>query len=231
MKRSLSFLSLLLILSFASDAQDLSVPDEKLKRFELGFHFTLLERRDANTALEAYRQNGLLDPDFRSPAIHEAGLGTRLTFNFNKYIAVEAEVNVFPQDKRANPVIGVPIAVIEPGGRKLQGLFGPKIGIRREKFGVFGKVRPGFIGMDRYDVIVLLSDLEGLALLSAPRTGQYFFNVDVGGVFEYYPTKKTILRFDLGDTIIRYNAREPREINPSFTKHNLQIQAGFGFRF
>lgn len=230
MKQRIAGLLLLPLVSMAVLAQG-SPADKKLKRFELGFHFTLLERRDANTALEIYRRNGFLAPDFKPAIVHEGGIGARFTYNFNKYVAVEAEVNGFLQDKRANPVIGVPLAVVEPGGRKLQGLFGPKIGIRREKFGVFGKVRPGFIGMDRYEVVTDLIPLEGVAVLSSPQYGVYFFNIDVGGVFEYYPTKKTIVRFDIGDTIIHYNAKQPREINPSFTKHNLQISAGFGVRF
>ncbi len=58
-----------------------------------------------------------------------------------------------------------------------------------------------------------------------------FFNIDVGGVFEYYPTRNTVFRVDVGDTIICYNAQPPRDINPTFTRHNLQTSIGFGFRF
>jgi len=58
-----------------------------------------------------------------------------------------------------------------------------------------------------------------------------FFNIDVGGVFEYYPSRRTVFRMDVGDTIIRYAAQEPKVINPTFTRHNLQASVGFGFRF
>jgi hypothetical protein len=63
------------------------------------------------------------------------------------------------------------------------------------------------------------------------RRGVGFLTVDVGGIFEYCPTKRTIFRVDVGDTIIRYRSLEPEVINPSFTRHNLQMSLGFGFRF
>lgn len=33
------------------------------------------------------------------------------------------------------------------------------------------------------------------------------FAVDLGGVVEWYPSKNTIVRFDAGDTIIRFGRR------------------------
>jgi len=159
MKQRIAGFLLLPLISIAVCAQASSTDSEELRKFELGFHFTLLERRDANTSIEVFRRNGLISPDYKPATIHEGGLGARFTYNLNKYIAFEAEVNGFLQDKRAYPVDGVPLAVVEPGGRKLQGLFGPKIGIRRNKFGVFGKVRPGFIGIDRYAIITEITPL------------------------------------------------------------------------
>ena len=44
-----------------------------------------------------------------------------------------------------------------------------------------------------------------------------------------YPTKRTVIRFDAGDTIIRFHGQDPKEINPS-SHDNLQMNLGFGFR-
>ena len=86
--------------------------------------------------------------------------------------------------------------------------------------------------MDRYDVVILVIGTPIIsAVLSETKKGVNFFNVDVGGVFEYYPTRKTIFRVDVGDSIIRYGAQEPKAINPTITRHNLQTSVGFGFRF
>jgi hypothetical protein len=181
---------------------------------------------------ETFRQFfGTTNTPENSAKVTELGFGGRFTFNFTKNIAIEAEANFFPVDKKRNAVIGAPIQISEPGGRKFQALFGPKIGIRKKSFGVFGKVRPGFIRLDRYEVIQQIGSNAQFFTRSSPKNGVYFFNIDVGGVFEYYPTRKTIFRVDVGDTIIRYNSQEPKNINPSFTRHNLQTSIGFGFRF
>src|SRR6266496_993744 len=70
--------------------------------------------------------------------ITEPGFGGRFTFNFNDYIAFDAEDNFFP-DK--NVFLGV-------GERRaVQGQFGVKVGKRFKRLGVFAKVRPGFLSI------------------------------------------------------------------------------------
>ena len=200
----------------------------EIKRFEVGGQFTFMNRVDANASREIIQRRFFptLQPDWAT--IAEFGFGGRVTMNISRSFALEAEANVFPVDKSANPTIGVPIRVTEPGGRKFQAVFGPKIGHRWQKFGVFGKVRPGLFRIDRFEAVEQIgSDF----VLGDVRHGLVFFNLDIGGVAEYYPSKRTILRFDAGDTIIRYGAQEPKDINPSFTRHNLQLSVGFGFRF
>lgn len=62
----------------------------------------------------------------------------------------------------------------------------------------------------------------------------------MGGVLEFYPSRKIVTRFDLGDTIIRYgerNALSPDSLSttlvviPAEIEHNFQFSAGLGFRF
>jgi len=60
--------------------------------------------------------------------------------------------------------------------------------------------------------------------------------LDVGGVVEYYPSRRTILRLDLGDTVVRYAGIPVFDsnrglINVTEYQHNFQAGAGFGFRF
>jgi hypothetical protein len=130
------------------------------------------------------------------------GGGGRLTYNFTQNIAVEGEMNFFPQDYVLG---GVTVT------NSYQGLFGIKAGVRGERAGVFGKVRPGFTRFDRL----------------APATTSTQFTFDLGGVLELYPSRSTVVRFDLGDTIIDYGTLVPM----SSTTHNLQFGIGFGFRF
>jgi len=206
--------------------------NSEVQKYEIGGQFTILRRKDADTVREAFRQffDTPNTPEI-AEIITEPGFGGRFTYNFTKSIAIEAEANFFPVDKKSMPVIGMPIRVAEPGGRKFQAVFGPKVGIRKKNFGIFGKVRPGFIRLDRYSVITRVGPTNQFFVLSSSGKSVNFFNVDVGGVFEYYPTRRTVFRVDVGDTIIRYNSQQPKEINPSFTRHNLQTSIGFGFRF
>ncbi|MCZ2391090.1 MAG: hypothetical protein LC113_08440 [Acidobacteria bacterium] len=206
-------------------------------RFEIGGHFTNLQfgTFDPEWTREwhdiAPLPPGLpYHPAYKNPK--DPGVGVRFSYNINRSIAVEAEANWLFQKEFIDhfPLIN---QSPYPGGNKFQMLFGPKIGKRWKKFGVFGKVRPGFIHFNRFPVIDWIQQVppgQPFLTLTSLRRAK-FFNVDVGGVFEYYTSKRTMIRFDVGDTIIRYNAQDPKQYNPNFTRHNLQMNLGFGFRF
>ncbi len=166
--------------------------------FEVGAQFSLLRFSRIN-------------PNF---SVNDLGAGGRVTWNINRYLGAEAEFNVFPErDENASR-----------GGRKLQGLFGVKAGKRSDRLGVFAKIRPGFVHFDKR---LLLCPPGALcpAVILFYRTTE--FALDAGGVLEFYPSRSTAVRFDLGDTIIRFRDRG----YPTRTTHNLQLSAGFGFRF
>jgi hypothetical protein len=66
------------------------------------------------------------------------------------------------------------------------------------------------------------------------------FSLDVGGVLEFYPSKRITVRFDAGDTIVNreggvivfpLNAPLFALSGSNFATHNLQLSAGVGFRF
>ena len=140
------------------------------------------------------------------------GGGGRLTFNLTRNLALEGELNYFPSAGFDNV-------------RLLQGQFGVKSGLRFDRFGVFGKVRPGFIDIkSRFTTCrpcppgVVCAQVCLPVEFSDDNTG---FSLDVGGVVEFYPSKLVTARFDVGDTIV----------NRPFAAHNLQLGAGVGFRF
>ena len=170
----------------------------------------------------------------------EPGLGGRFGYHFNKYVAAEAEVNFFPDDERVG------------GGRKAQGLFGVKAGRRFQRMGVFAKARPGFLHASAGNLKP--REDTGCILIFPPPEGCFEpdstteFALDVGGVFEIYPTSRAIIRIDAGDTIIRHGERNVIAVlNPApgspfsarrgvirvaaETTHNFQGSVGVGFRF
>jgi hypothetical protein len=221
-KFSLSAISaaFLLLSPFAAAAQDNgSVKDLK---FEAATEFTTMTFEPGQTIL---------------------GLGTRLTYNINSHFALEAATYVFPHDCQ---FCG------RHSGRTVEGLFGVKIGKRFNKWGIFGKVRPGVISSSegQSDLVV------GIPTTSPPSIFQpsltfipkrlTSFAADVGGVVEYYPSKRIITRLDFGETIIHYSRKttnfpvfdpatggfvlRPSTV-PAQNRGALQFMAGVGFRF
>jgi Outer membrane protein beta-barrel domain len=155
-------------------------------KVEIGGQYTLLRFSDFGT-------------------ISDNGVGGRVGYNLSENFGLESEFNFFPQE-RANLANGTSLT----GSRRMQGLFGAKYGIRSEKFGIFGKIRPGFIRFGEGDVVPGVSATE--------------FALDIGGIVELYPTRPVGLRFDIGNTLIRYGSRD-------FTSNNLQISTGVMLRF
>lgn len=154
----------------------------------------------------------LLHYDDYGDRLTEPGVGGRFTYNFNDNLAAEAEVNFYPRAHEGDPTVS---------GRSTLALFGVKAGWRKGRFGFFGKARPGIIHFSRRLEFSCLTEDEGDCTL--PNNN---FAFDIGGVAEVYLSARTLLRFDLGDTIIRSSIVGGYNIT-----HNLQFNAGVGFRF
>jgi len=168
----------------------------------------------------------------------EPGFGGRIGYRAGNHITVEGEVSFFPRDR------------IFEDGRKVQGLFGAKVGNRWEKIGFFGKARPGFLYLSKGNFeprpgVACVAIFPPPVACFAAR-GKTGFALDVGGVLELYPSPRTIVRFDVGDTIIHLSDRNvavsavppfstiPGGViitRPAETTHNVQASVGFGLRF
>src|SRR5262249_25381859 len=178
---------------------------EEVSRMEAGIQFSAV-RNDSSSF-------------YAAPS--SLGGGGRMTFNLNKNIAVEGEMNYFPSSGFYN-------------FRRLQGQFGVKSGVRFNQVGVFGKLRPGFMRTS-YDIQIYCVKAPCPSITEHEND----FSLDVGGVVEFYPAKRMTVRFDAGDLVIRRS--EPLTaipitdlrllIAPRQTTHNLQISAGLGVRF
>jgi Outer membrane protein beta-barrel domain len=191
-------LTAILISSSVSVAQAQSDPP----KFEVGGQFSVLNF-ERFTAFGDNRRN-------------ELGGGGRFTFNFNKYVAAETQVDFFPQEDSVRiGTIDVPL-----WGNKTLAVFGVKAGGRSKRVGVFGKARPGFIHFSSVPLFFCV-----ISSNPCPQANHTSFALDLGGVFEYYPSPRTVLRFDAGDTIIRHDKQF------FGTSHSFQTSVGAGFRF
>ncbi len=211
-----------------------AVAQSETPKFEVGAQFSLVRFGD-------------LDLDH---GITEPGFGGRFTYNINSHLAVEAEMNFFPRERRVEKqIFGFGGEVLQ-GGRKTQGLFGIKAGARRERIGVFGKVRPGFVHFSHFERQGFVCALLGPTPCPPnppPVFSETDFALDLGGVVELYPSRRAVVRFDLGDTIIHSGSGEVIELPGTrqslqgpfrsviditrSTSHNLQFSVGIGFRF
>jgi hypothetical protein len=206
----------------------------ELPRYEVGGDFTSLSL-DSGTTLP--------------------GLGGRFTYNLNKHVALEAAGYFFPG--KCEFCLG------EATGQVSEGLFGIKAGHRFQKWGIFGKVRPGFAGFSRgaFNVTPLSTTGSGgqvncfgtdpadpTACFRIESTRLTPLAIDLGGVLEFYPSKRVVVRFDAGDTILHYRTRtfntlignpnNPAAVPtlvpftaPARTRHSFQFMGGVGFRF
>ena len=158
-----------------------------------------------------------------------AGFGGRVTFDLTNLVAIEAEVNLFPSEKITQPMGGLTAgtARLAYHRRRTDLLVGAKVGHRGERFGLFARVRPGVARLtDRG----LGCDGEVCALILVARP-QYRteFAFDVGGTVEFYPSARSVARFDLGDVMIRHRSFAPP--CTGCTSHNFTSRFGAGFRF
>lgn len=214
------FLSAVLIVTGLSGVvRGQSEGPSRQSRFEVGAQISVLGIEDPQSLNDLFPRR-------------EVGVGGRLTYNLNSHFALEAEVNFFPRNYRK-------VRTNFTGGRLTEGLFGLKAGIRRNKFGIFGKIRPGFMSSGRAEIAHFPTgngpDRQNPFGFEDMRATQ--FALDLGGVFELYPSRRTILRFDVGDTIVRYpgipfiHFPEGSINEKALYSHKVQFSAGFALRF
>ncbi len=186
-------------------------------KVELGVEFVSLTREDFGRNLTS------------------AGFGGRVTYNLNKNFALEGAGYFFPGR----------CSGCENGGRVSEVVGGLKAGKRFERWGVFAKARPGIIHFSDgpFDIV---GTGQGIFPFEFVRNSLTNFATDLGGVVEFYPSRRIVARFDAGDTLIHFRRRTANNFaldpntggiilvpftTPAKTTHNFQFSAGVGFRF
>lgn len=165
------------------------------------------------------------------------GLGLWASWNFSRHISWDSAI--FHSGPARNE--GFAYSGSQSGGRSLEALTGLKIGIRRDHMGYFGKIRGGTITFGETERrLGVLPNHEAYivrGMFTSPA-------IDVGGVWEVYPSRHTILRIDAGSATIYY---QPKAIwasdrvgtfaggqkiqVPGQTQTGLLLSFGAGVRF
>ena len=157
----------------------------------------------------------------------ESGIGARFGVRINRFLTAESEFNFFPESRFGNSGFE----------QMAQGLIGVKSGYSNGRVGIFGKFRPGFLNFPKISPPRSLCQFAGDTLI-CNQTGRtdYRLAFDLGGVVEFYPAQNYVIRVDVGDTMIRFKGDifptfpTPTRVRDGFC-HNLQVSAGFSFRF
>lgn len=193
---------------------------QELPKFEVAGEFTTLER-------EGFGQRRT-----------EPGIGGRFTYNLNEMFSLEAAGYFFP--KRCFQC--------RNGGTITEGLAGVKVGKRFEKWGIFAKARPGAISFSQgtFDIRQTIPPPEGPFPFFFELHRLTTFAMDVGGVVEFYPSKRIVTRFDVGNTVVHFRRRNAGTVLfdpvtgiatvvpitiPARTSHTFQFMTSVGFRF
>lgn len=191
---------------------------QDVPKFEVAAEFTSLER-------EAFGRRRT-----------EPGIGARFTFNLNETVALEAASYFFP--KQCFDCVN--------GGRVFQTVGGVKVGKRFEKWGIFAKARPGFVTFTDGEINLVPTGPPPTFSFLVTRDPVTSFAADLGGVIEFYPSRRIVTRFDAGDTILHFGRRTTNDFRfdptvnqftigpvtrPSRTVHHFQFMASVGFRF
>ena len=169
----------------------------------------------------------------------EPGIGGRFTYNLNKNVALEAAAYFFPRS----------CFDCFNNGRITEAVGGIKAGKRFKTWGIFAKARPGIVSYSKGTVEITQTGPTGsipsfpFRFRTKPLTNPA---VDLGGVLEFYPSRRIVTRFDFGDTIIhiRRQTRDTLQFDPATntfflapvpvlgrTTHNFQFSASVGFRW
>lgn len=180
---------------------------ESRPRFELGAHLATTSRDELDTT--------------------DVGFGGRFGFRASSLLGIEGELSFYPSDVPDN----APIT-----SSRLEGLFGIQIGPRFDRFSLFGKARPGFVrfaGAPSPVACILIYPPPLNCLLAE---GQTVFALDLGAGIELYPTKRSLLRVDVSNLLLRYPGPAiPRDgdahTEGGFWGGNLRLSFGAGLRF
>jgi hypothetical protein len=188
------------------DAEQESVP--KASHVDVGVLFALQPK--------VHQLIGALEQD--------RGGGAWISWNLTQHLSLDTTTFYLPHNDGTINVID--------GGPALESYAGIKAGIRRDRLGIFAKVRPGLIVFSN----VLDSETIQDGYFSSTHSESPNLALDTGGVIEVYPSAHTILRVEAGDSTIFYHQRTTKSngqtvFTPSSQAASPLLVFGAGLRF
>lgn len=112
------------------------------------------------------------------------GFGGRFDWNFNRRLALETEIDFFPEHSAS--------LLLNQGGSTLQAVFGVRAKVvQTRRISMFGLIRPGLLHFS--DVLSNNMNPDGSNRTFSPT----YFELNLGGGIEYYISPRWVLRADI----------------------------------
>lgn len=149
----------------------------------------------------------------------DLGVGITGSHFLRSWIALDSSILVLPGGDTAN---------YQDGGTEAQFFAGIKIGIRRDRYGVFAKLRPGLATFN--------NTYNDARVYPPPSAIADDAVVDGGAVIEFYPHRNLVMRLDLGQVMTHYSSVDLKfsgntAHQPGMSWGSAQILIGTGWRF
>lgn len=148
----------------------------------------------------------------------DLGVGGRFSWHPTGLIGIEAEIDGYPGDF-PDP---------RPFSRaRIEGLFGATVGPALGRVRPFARLRPGFISFREAPQPIVCILIFPPPLSCVLASGRTMFALDIGGGVEVFATRRTFVRVDAGDRLLKYPG-------PAFdTDRTAHAEGFFGhdFRF
>jgi hypothetical protein len=177
-----------------------------VQRWEIGAHYSYLSLPVATETCVSCR-------------VGNSGFGGNFAYRLTNRLWIDSDVNYFPGSGGHGGK-----------GSMVEGLFGPRYGYTGKSWGLYFKLRPGFIYYDK-----TLTVENGSQISNATR-----FAFDVGSEFEWYVSRHSAIRFDAGTTVVRYltGRDDPKQpvgniLSTDYivAQSNFQFGTGYTYRF
>jgi hypothetical protein len=155
----------------------------------------------------------------------EVGVGARLSYRLNAWLAADGEVNLFPGDA-GSPAFS---------GSRLEGLVGLRGGPHLGRTGVYLALRAGAVRFSEAPepfacILIFPPPLE-----CALAGGDTVPTVQTSLGFEAYLGERMVVRVEAGDQLLRYSGPaftpDRETFEDSLWSHNFKASASVGLRF
>jgi hypothetical protein len=155
----------------------------------------------------------------------DTGVGGRLSWYPAGLIGLEGELTIYPGDFPDAPAFS---------RSRLEGLFGVTVGVSVNRVRPFARIRPGFVTFREAPQPFACILIFPPPLACALSGGDTLLALDIGGGVEVFTTRRTVLRVDAGDRLLRYPGpvfRDGTAVENGFFSHDFRFAVGGGLRF